>query len=116
MNSNCDADGQRVRKDDPNGTTAYAGPGFEQNAYTGVQRATYSFNGQVVAVRNGATTAWFIRIILGQASLATDYTGVPWLEAKPATPRGARCARVVWARLPTMGLLRRGGPVTVPFP
>ncbi len=37
-----DADGQRVRKDDPNGTTAYAGAHFEQNMYTGVQRATYS--------------------------------------------------------------------------
>ncbi len=77
MNSNCDADGQRVRKDDPNGTTAYAGPGFEQNAYTGVQRVTYSFNGQVVAVRNGATTSWLHSDHLGSASLATDYTGVP---------------------------------------
>ena len=72
-----DADGQRVRKDDSNGTTAYAGPRFEQNAYTGVQRATYSFNGQVVAVRNGATTSWVHSDHLGSASLATDYVGVP---------------------------------------
>jgi RHS repeat-associated protein len=87
-----DADGQRVRKDDVNGITAYAGAHFELNVTTYAQRATYSFNGQVVAVRNGFTTSWIHADHLGSASLATDVTGAlisgsetrytPWGEVR----------------------------------
>jgi RHS repeat-associated protein len=87
-----DADGQRVRKDDVNGITAYAGAHFELNVTTYAQRATYSFNGQVVAVRNITTTTWLHSDHLGSTSMATDVTGAvisgsetrytPWGEVR----------------------------------
>ncbi len=83
-----DADGQRVRKDDSNGTTAYAGSGFEQNMVSGVQRATYSFNGQVVAVRNGATTSWLHSDHLGQHHSQQTTPACRWRTARQIHPWG----------------------------
>jgi RHS repeat-associated protein len=76
-----DADGQRVKRVDPSGTTAYVGQHFEVQASAGISTSYYYFGSQRVAMRvvaspNTAGTLYWLRgDSLGSASLTTNITG-----------------------------------------
>jgi RHS repeat-associated protein len=76
-----DADGQRVKRVDPSGTTAYVGQHFEVQASAGISTSYYYFGSQRVAMRvapsgsYSGTLYWIQGDQLGSASLTTNITG-----------------------------------------
>jgi RHS repeat-associated protein len=76
-----DADGQRVKRVDPSGTTAYIGQHFEVQASAGISTSYYYFGSQRVVMRirpsgsYSGTLYWIQGDQLGSASLTTNITG-----------------------------------------
>ena len=73
-----DADGQRVIRDNPDGTqVVYVHDYLEQNwDGIGVVTSYFSFGGQRVAMRHGSAVHWLHGDHLGSASLTTNITGL----------------------------------------
>jgi uncharacterized protein RhaS with RHS repeats len=76
-----DADGQRVKRVDPSGTTAYVGQHFEVQASAGISTSYYYLGSKRVAMRikptgqYSGTLYWIHGDQLGSASLTTNITG-----------------------------------------
>jgi RHS repeat-associated protein len=70
-----DADGTRVKRADPTGTTVYIGQHFEVQTSAGISTSYYYFGAQRVAMRTGSTVYWLQGDNLGSASLTTNITG-----------------------------------------
>ena len=76
-----DADGNRVKKVDASGTTAYVGGHFEKNMTSGEVTTYVYFGGARVAMRKyigsptNTSVTWLHSDVLGSASIATNASG-----------------------------------------
>ncbi len=63
-------------------TTVYIGSYFEKNTTLNIATSYYAFNGQMIAMRQGATVSFLHGDHLGSASLTTNNAGVKIAETR----------------------------------